>query len=305
MFAATRSLRHMAADQIMSNILPLQVFFFLFLFSFFFFLQFAAIRMWDLLKAGVIMGLLYPPPLLVPPYLPSINATAGASCNNTCTSEPPARERETGEERAVEGEPGGWRLRRTRMRRWGRGERKTKRWWDGVTSHVRRRAMWALRVRRSALRVEGGVTVTSQITHRMRQRLLFPIAMAIGDESCSESSESGCWARLIKNNRLLSTPFSVSCRVLGLVSVPSCFPPRWVRLLAVAVSPTKLLGTCSVVYVTLSPMSVHLVSHIMYWIFVFLSFPSHFVAIEFYLFGVIKVCNLFLQFFMRSHLFFV
>lgn len=43
------------------------------------------------------MGLLYPPPLLVPPYLPSINATAGASCNNTCTSEPPARERETGE----------------------------------------------------------------------------------------------------------------------------------------------------------------------------------------------------------------
>lgn len=46
MFAAPCRLRHMAADQIMSNILPLQVFFFFFfIFFFFFFLQFAAIRM--------------------------------------------------------------------------------------------------------------------------------------------------------------------------------------------------------------------------------------------------------------------
>lgn len=31
-----------------------------------------------------------PPVVFVPPYLPSINATAGVSCNNTCTSELPA-----------------------------------------------------------------------------------------------------------------------------------------------------------------------------------------------------------------------
>lgn len=35
-----------------------------------------------------------PPVVFVPPYLPSINATAGVSCNNTCTSEPSAWERE-------------------------------------------------------------------------------------------------------------------------------------------------------------------------------------------------------------------
>lgn len=35
-----------------------------------------------------------PPVVFVPPYLPSINATAGVSCNNTCTSELSAWERE-------------------------------------------------------------------------------------------------------------------------------------------------------------------------------------------------------------------
>ena len=35
-----------------------------------------------------------PPIVFVPPYLPSINATAGVSCNNTCTSELSAWERE-------------------------------------------------------------------------------------------------------------------------------------------------------------------------------------------------------------------
>lgn len=95
------------------------------------------------------MGLLYPPPLLVPPYLPSINATAGASCNNTCTSEPPARQRETAEgdgRGAGEGGPG-------RMDAEGKKEKdveggsgrerkkQLKRWWDGVMRHVRRPAM--------------------------------------------------------------------------------------------------------------------------------------------------------------------
>lgn len=42
-------LHHMVADQIMSNILPLQVF------------AICSFQMWDLLKAGVIMGMLYPP----------------------------------------------------------------------------------------------------------------------------------------------------------------------------------------------------------------------------------------------------
>lgn len=73
------------------------------------------------------MGLLYPPPLLVPPYLPSINATAGASCNNTCTSEPPVRQRETGEEQA-RGDRGGWMLREKKRRTWkagGEGREKT------------------------------------------------------------------------------------------------------------------------------------------------------------------------------------
>ena len=45
-------LHHMVADQIMSNILPLQVF------------AICSFQMWDLLKAGVIMGMLYPPSLL-------------------------------------------------------------------------------------------------------------------------------------------------------------------------------------------------------------------------------------------------
>lgn len=211
------------------------------------------------------MGLLYPPSLLVPPYLPSINATAGASCNNTCTSEPPARERETGEERAVEGETGGMEADgRTRTRRWGREEEK---------KTIKMVAGWrdepcasAGHVSAACQRVEGGVTVTSQITRRMRQRLLFPIAMAIGDESSSESSES------VGSAQPLSTPFSVSCRVLGLVSVASCFPPCWVRLPAVIVLSTSLRQTLS--HVSSSCNSHHALN-----LWFVLSFRSYFAAI--------------------------
>lgn len=48
LFTAPPCLHHMAADQIMSNILPLQVF------------AICSFQTWDLLKAGVIIGMLYP-----------------------------------------------------------------------------------------------------------------------------------------------------------------------------------------------------------------------------------------------------
>lgn len=65
-----------------------------------------------------------PPVVFVPPYLPSINATAGVSCNNTCTSELPAWERERESRRGSRG----WRLRLGRKRRMsgGEGEEKKK-----------------------------------------------------------------------------------------------------------------------------------------------------------------------------------
>lgn len=52
LFTASSCLHHMAADQMMSNILPLQVF------------AICSFQTWDLLKAGVIMGMLYPPSFL-------------------------------------------------------------------------------------------------------------------------------------------------------------------------------------------------------------------------------------------------
>lgn len=51
-FTPPPCLHHMVADQIMSNILPLQVF------------AICSFQMWDLLKAGVIMDMLYPPSFL-------------------------------------------------------------------------------------------------------------------------------------------------------------------------------------------------------------------------------------------------
>lgn len=61
-----------------------------------------------------------PPVVFVPPYLPSINATAGVSCNNTCTSEPSAWERER---RGRRENRGGNRGRRLRLGKNEEGER--------------------------------------------------------------------------------------------------------------------------------------------------------------------------------------
>lgn len=55
-----------------------------------------------------------PPVVFVPPYLPSINATAGVSCNNTCTSELSAWERER---KGRQENRGGNRGRRLRLRK--------------------------------------------------------------------------------------------------------------------------------------------------------------------------------------------
>lgn len=92
-----------------------------------------------------------PPVVFVPPYLPSINATAGVSCNNTCTSELPAWERQRERRGSRESRRGsrGWRLRleRKRRTRGGEGEKKTIKncggmpWWACVGS-----AMWASHV---------------------------------------------------------------------------------------------------------------------------------------------------------------
>lgn len=81
-----------------------------------------------------------PPVALVPPYLPSINATAGVSCNNTCTSELSTRERERRGRRENRGRNTGRRLRLGRKDKMRKGGKQLKVDRDAMTGPVCRAA---------------------------------------------------------------------------------------------------------------------------------------------------------------------